>query len=197
MPTLAQKLAGLRRKIQHGESLREACAWANRHSPDATLHRLSKSTLADLYWSLPAHLLVPSAGDDFNEVPIIDFLQEKQSEQRAELGHSLSLLTDVEDTMLVQWVQQRGNMNLCPERGEIISAALNIMEKVRGEPYNGQQHRTACHATNIVSFRSHTVFHVKLCMLTQVLVPQLEGQAPGAFHPCVRQREEGATDCTN
>jgi hypothetical protein len=134
--TLAQKIAGLQRVIQKFDSLRDACTWVNKHSRVGTPHVLTKSTLQRLHRSLPPHLLSPYTSSSNTEVEIMDFIQQQQTEQRQNRAASHSLLTDLEDDLLVQWIQARGNMNLCPEKEEIIDHARLILLRSRNIEYD-------------------------------------------------------------
>jgi hypothetical protein len=134
--TVAQKVAGLSRIIYFGHTIRSACEWVNSHSEKGAEHKLTKSTLGDLYKSLPTLLRIPSSSD-YSETALMDFLQQQQSEARQHLGQCLSLLSPLEEDMLCQWIQARANMNLPPEKGEVIQTARTIILQMRGSPYEG------------------------------------------------------------
>jgi hypothetical protein len=114
-----------------GDSLRNACAYVKDHSPPLTTHKLSKSTLHDLFSSLPPTFIAQCTFSDTSDVLIMDFIQQQQSEQRSALSASLSLLTSEEETMLVQWIEQRQKMNIAVEQAEIIAHARLIIERER------------------------------------------------------------------
>jgi hypothetical protein len=114
-----------------GDSLRNACRVVNNLTPNSP-HKLSKSTLGVLFQSLPPSIKFDCLLSNTTDVAIMDFIQKEQSQQRQQHAETLSLLTTAEEALLVQWIEQRTDMNFSVEREEIIAHARLIIERERG-----------------------------------------------------------------
>jgi hypothetical protein len=128
--TLAQQILALRRVILCGSSYRTACEYVNAQSGALGKdHVITKTTLSRLYHSLPDALRSPLHA---SEGALLNFLQEQQSAQRANLSRSQSLLTQLEEELFAQWLVEMGKINLPLDVPRVIEEARRIVELQRG-----------------------------------------------------------------
>jgi hypothetical protein len=128
--TIAQQVLALRRVIMWGDSLRQAAEYVNAQSGTLSKdHVITRTTLSRVYNSLPAQLQSPLHA---SEGALLNFLQQHQSDQRAILSGSLSLLTQLEEELLAQWLVEMSKINLPLDVPRVIEEARRIVELQRG-----------------------------------------------------------------
>lgn len=128
--SLAQQILALRRVIVWEDSFRTACELVNEQSGTlAKEHVITTTTLHRLYHSLPDTLHSPLHA---SEGALLNFLQEQQSAQRANLSRSQSLLTQLEEELLAQWLVEMAKINLPLDAARVIEEARRIIELHRG-----------------------------------------------------------------
>ena len=118
--------AALHRMVQLGDSVRAALTHVNDLSSSYQPHIPSRSSLHRMYTSLPPALRHPSTS---SEGQLLQHIHSVQSDQRAERTDGQTMLTAVEEELLVQWIVREYNMNLpvtktelSPERGSCPSS---------------------------------------------------------------------------
>jgi hypothetical protein len=117
--------------IRSDVSLRAACDIVNRETSKKK-GGVSKSSLQRLYQSLPASL---READNTNEASVLDFIQQQQEQQRVGISQGLSLLTLVEEELIVQWVGAMWEINWPVTRSAIKDRARLVITVQRGSAY--------------------------------------------------------------
>lgn len=106
----------------------------NAKSGSVASHLLHRSSVQRMYKKLPPELRhSPSS----NEVLLLDFIQQDQATQRAKQMNGSTLLTAVEEELMVLWMQRELNMNapITPEEAKDHARTI-IAARVGGE-YDG------------------------------------------------------------
>jgi hypothetical protein len=122
-------VSAIHRMVHLGDSIRAAVAYVNGHSSrrkSKTKHVLTRSTVDRVFQSLPAHLRHP---DTCSEAGLLDFIQQQQCESRAGQQHGSSLLTTLEEDILVEYIQFRHNSNASIGSEVIKAAAFRLLAK--------------------------------------------------------------------
>jgi hypothetical protein len=128
--TLSQQITALLRIILWGDSLQKAVDYANDHSGGLTkINLLNKPTLHRLHHLLPEQLRSPLHA---TEATLLAFLQEHQAQRRANYSQTQSLLTQLEEELLVQWLVQMAKINLPIDRARLIEEARRVVKAQRG-----------------------------------------------------------------
>lgn len=130
--TAAQIVAGLHRVVAFGDSDRAAVAHVNSHNLHDDEHVLSRSALKRMYNTLPASLRHPSTS---SEGQLLEHVQTYQSAHREQQNSGLTLLTAVEEALLVDWVVRQYNMNVPATPEEVKDRARRLVAERQGEQY--------------------------------------------------------------
>ena len=131
--TAAQMAAGLHRKVAHGDSDRMAVEWVNSHTPPHSARALTRNSLQRMYATLPASLRHPATS---SEGQLLEHIHSYQSAQRERQNSGLSLLTSVEEALLVDWIVRQYNMNAPASPDEVRSRARELIEQRSHERYD-------------------------------------------------------------
>ena len=127
--TVAQLIAALLLHICDASvTLRGAAERINRASGKTT-SAVTKSSLHRLYQSLPASLRDPAV---VTEASLLEFIQLQQAQQRVSISDGLSLLTQVEEELLAQWVVAMWEINYPVTRSGLKDRALLVINAQRG-----------------------------------------------------------------
>lgn len=137
--TISQQVCALRRVIVWEESFRAATEYANAQSGALSKENVvTQTSLRRLYHSVPPRLQSPLHA---NEGELIAFIQQQQADKRALLNSSLSLLTQLEEELIVQWLVEMGKINLPIDRIRVIAEARRVVEQQRGKAPPGRMHK--------------------------------------------------------
>jgi hypothetical protein len=131
--SIAQMVAALHRMVQLGDPVRSAVQFVNGQSHSVQPHLLSRSAVHRMHQSLPPHLLHPETS---TEAALLDFVQQLQSDSRAAQQDGPTLLTALEESVLVEYVQWRHDSNASVGAEIIKAAALRLMAR-RSIEYTG------------------------------------------------------------
>ena len=118
-------VSAIHRRVHLGESVRQAVAYVNGHDATAT-HALTRSTLDRVFHTLPPHLLHPAT---CTEAALVDFIHDQQCETRTVPGGGTSLLTVLEEGLLVDYIQFRHSSNTSIGAEVIKAAAIRLLAK--------------------------------------------------------------------
>jgi hypothetical protein len=127
-------VAALHRMIHLGEGVRAAATHVNALSSTVKPHVIHRSSLHRTWRRLPAELRCPTTSTD---AALLDFLHRDQCVRKAGMGSGPSLLTAVEEELLVQWMQRELNMNAPITPEEAKDQARLIIQQRTGEEYTG------------------------------------------------------------
>jgi len=127
-------IAALHRMIHLDEGVRTAAAHVNALSITVQPHCLHRSSLHRTWQRLPPELRCPSTS---TEALLLDFLHADQSHRKKGMASGSTLLTSVEEELLVQWMQREVNMNAPVTAEEVKEQARAISHQRRGEVYTG------------------------------------------------------------
>ena len=130
--------AGLHRMVAHGAREQEAVDYVNDLTPPGDTHVLSRSSLRRMFVTLPPSLLHP---DTSSEGQLLEHVQTHQSAQRQQKSAGLSLLTAVEEALLVDWVVRQYNMNAPASPEEVKDRARSLVQERTGEQYESSLRR--------------------------------------------------------
>ena len=128
----AQMASALHRQVFFGASGREAVTWVNSRTPPDVTHCLTRSSLQRVYKTLPPSLLHPATS---SEGQLLEHVHTLQSAQRAQSTTGQTLLTVVEEALLVDWVVLQSNLNAPASPEEIRGRARGLIQQRRGEEY--------------------------------------------------------------
>jgi hypothetical protein len=127
-------VAALHRIIHLGEGRRTAALRVNAMSTTIQPHTIHASSVGRMYRRLPPDLRSPITS---TEARLLEFLHTDQSQRREEMGSGPSLLTSVEEELLVQWMQREVNMNAPITSEEAKDQARLIIKGRTGVEYTG------------------------------------------------------------
>jgi hypothetical protein len=127
-------VAALHRMIHLGEGRRAAALHVNAMSITVQPHAIHASSVGRMYRRLPLDLRCSTTSTDAR---LLDFLHSTQTEQRQGTAQGASLLTLVEEELLVQWMQREANMNAPITPEEAKDQARLIIKQRTGEEYSG------------------------------------------------------------
>ena len=101
--TITQLVAGLRRHLVFGDSIRQSAEYVNGQSAKLAKTRLlSRELLRRYVGRLPDELKTAAAA---TEIALFNFVQQTQVAARAEVHFTKKrLLTDLEESLLTQWI---------------------------------------------------------------------------------------------
>ena len=125
-------VAGLHRKVAHGDSDREAVAYVNSLTRPDDPHTLTRSSLQRMYGSLPASLRHPATS---SEGQLLEPIHTYQTAKRQQQITGLTLLTAVEEALLVDWIVRQYNMNAPATPEEVRDRARSLMAERTGQLY--------------------------------------------------------------
>lgn len=131
--TAAQMAAGLHRKVAHADSDRSAVEWVNSHTPPDSAHALTRSSLQRMYKTLPDELRHPSTS---SEGLLLEHIHTYQTAQRDQQNSGHTLLTAVEESLLVDWIVRQYNMNAPASPDEVRSRARGLIEQRSQKEYS-------------------------------------------------------------
>ena len=126
--------AALHRMVQLGESTRAAVIYINELSIDYKPHILSRSSLQRMYATLPPSLRHPSTS---SEGQLLQHIHTVQGERQTERTGVQSLLTAVEEELLVQWIVREYNMNAPVTKWELKVRAKELYRLRTGVEWEG------------------------------------------------------------
>jgi hypothetical protein len=132
--TSAQMVAALHRMIHLGEGRRTAALHVNAMSITIQPHTIHHSSVGRMYRRLPPDLRCPITSTDAR---LLDFLHSDQCQRKEDMGTGPSLLTSVEEELLVQWMQREVNMNSPITQEEAKDQVRLIIQQRTGEEYTG------------------------------------------------------------
>ena len=127
--TPAQMAAALHRMVEHTASERAAVRWANTHTPAEDTHVLTKSSLHRMFATLPRSLCHP---DTSSEGQLLEHVHVYQASQRQQQNSGLTLLTAVEEALLVDWIVRQSNMNAPASPWEVKDRAWEADNRADG-----------------------------------------------------------------
>lgn len=131
--TAAQMAAGLHRKVAHADSDRMAVEWVNSHTPAESTHKLTRSSLQRMYNTLPDELRHPGTS---NEGLLLEHIHAYQTAQRDQQSSGHTLLTAVEEGLLIDWIVRQYNMNAPASPEEIRERARSLIEQRSQQQYD-------------------------------------------------------------
>jgi hypothetical protein len=120
--------------IHLGEGKKAAALHVNAMSIHIQSHTIHASSVGRMYQRLPLLLRCPVTSTDAR---LLDFLHRTQTEQRQSTARGASLLTSVEEELLVQWMQREVNMNAPITPEEAKDQARLIIKQRTGQEYTG------------------------------------------------------------
>jgi hypothetical protein len=126
--TVAQMVAGLHHMVHIAHGPRAAARFVNNRHRKIGKHKLTKSTVDRVYQLLPPHMRL-FRSTACTEPALIDFVQQRQSQSRASQPRGSSLLTALEEDLLVEYIQFRHNSNSSIGSEVIKAAALRLLAK--------------------------------------------------------------------
>ena len=132
--TSAQMVTALHRMIQLGEGKRAAALHVNALSTTIEPHTIHASSVQRMKGRLPPHLLSPLSS---TEALLLEFIQFDQCRSRREMGNGSTLLSQVAEELLVQWMQREYNRNAPVTAEEAKVQARIILKDGTGEEYRG------------------------------------------------------------
>lgn len=130
----AQMAAALHRKVQLGETHRAVLSYINELSNSYKPHVLSLTALHRMYTSLPPSLRHPGTS---SEGQLLQHIHSVQAAQRAERTEGQTMLTAVEEELLVQWTVREYNMNLPVTKLELKARARELYQQRTGLEWSG------------------------------------------------------------
>lgn len=122
--------AGLHRKVAHGDSDREAVEHVNSRTLSNDTHCLTRSSLQRMFATLPASLRHPTTS---SEGQLLEHVHTHQLEQRQQQNSGLTLLSAVEEALLVDWIVRQYNMNAPASPEEVKDRARGLIGERKGE----------------------------------------------------------------
>jgi hypothetical protein len=128
----AQIVAGLHRMVAFGDSERVAVAHVNSLTQPDDQHTLSRSSLKRMYNTLPASLRHPATS---SEGQLLEHIQTYQTERRQQQNKGHTLLTAVEEALLVDWIVRQYNMNAPATPEEVKGRARKLIAERQGAEY--------------------------------------------------------------
>ena len=128
----AQMAAGLHYMVRHGGKGQQAVNWVNSNTPVEDTHRLSRGTLLRMYDTLPPLLQHPKTS---SQGLLLQHIHTHQAAMREEQYAGQTLLTAVEEALLVDWIVRQYNMNAPASPEEVKQRAQQLMEQRTGKPY--------------------------------------------------------------
>lgn len=126
--------AALHRMVQFKATVRGAVEFVNELSDDYKPHVLSRSSLHDMYTSLPAPLRHPATS---SEGQLLQHIHCLQAGQRVGRTVGQTMLTAVEEELLVQWIVREYNMNLPVTKWELKARARELYRERTGCEWEG------------------------------------------------------------
>ena len=124
--------SGLHRIITGEDKPRPAVAWVNANTPAGDTHRLSRSSLLRMYATLPPSLQHPETS---SEGQLLQHIHTQQAAARQQQHTGQTLLTAVEESLLVDWIVRQANMNAPASPEEVKQRAQQLIEQRSGQPY--------------------------------------------------------------
>jgi hypothetical protein len=100
--------AAIWRMVHYEEGARTALKFVNGHSDSLSPHLLSRTAVQRVWQTLPPPLRHP---DTCTQPAVLDFIQQQQEASRAAQQNGLTLLTKLEEDVLVDFVQFRHSSN--------------------------------------------------------------------------------------
>ena len=110
-----------------------AVEWVNSHTPPDSTHALTRSSLQRMYKTLPDTLRHPATS---NEGLLLEHIHTYQTVQRDQQSSGHTLLTAVEEALLVDWIVRQYNMNAPASPDWVRTRARSLIEQSSNEKHN-------------------------------------------------------------
>ena len=124
--------AGLYCMIAQNDKPGQAVRWVNAHRLPGETHKLSRSSLLRMFATVPQSLRHPATS---SEGQLLEHVHSYQSAQRKVQNLGKSLLTIVEEELLVDWIVRQCNMNAPASPEEVKDRARGLVEQRTGQKY--------------------------------------------------------------
>lgn len=146
--------SGLHRMVEHDSSARAAVKWVNARTPAEDTHVLSRSSLQRMYATLPQSLRHPATS---SEGQLLEHVHVYQTARRQQQNAGLTLLTAVEESLLVDWIVRQSNLNVPASPWEVKDRAGRLIAERTGQPYT---HSLRCWYAGFL--RRHPHFSIRV-----------------------------------